>query len=467
MTAPTQRRIEDAGRRARSARSARPALASRLLRLVPYVVMSLVAAYFVSTTVRMHGFDLSVIDEWQYLGYLFGLPGHPIVFRGDLVGVEANELFSCYGAGPFPSVGSPCGGDYTDWNAYPQAGLNSADGYTPLYFWITWLVGKAIQTVTGTNFVIAMRLTGLFWLLPTLWVSYAAMVRMRTPRYFALAIVLLFTVMPFSWWAYTYVSTDAAVPLMGALALLVVVRHATGRGSLWWLLPIGLVGGALKITAIFAPMFAVVALFIHWAAGAWLRSRPRTPASPRSFGRRMAFWPTAIPAIAGMLGFVAVTFGWIVARGLMAVGPAAEQGITLPPERYLGSFLDTIPGMLGNFVGMGTDVYRVAPWVVAVMSWLFVGGVVGAAIRRHPSVAAQSLAWTTGIAALAFLPLLFVLTVVQGVPFALPARYCAALAPMALMSLALLADARSGRIAVTGIIGILVWNQLANAAVLA
>lgn len=171
----------------------------------------LLAALIMCVIVTLsHSNQISPIDEWVYLDYLYKLPADAIALQGEAIGQQALQQMSCEGVKPYGAMGAPCGSDYESQRAlYPQDGLTSADAYTPVYFALTWFAGKAIQAVTSLGEVPSLRLTGFLWLAGGLIAFYLLMRAMRVPKLAILALGLIFIATPFAWWTYTYVNTDA------------------------------------------------------------------------------------------------------------------------------------------------------------------------------------------------------------------------------------------------------------------
>ncbi len=184
----------------------------RLLRWAKksWVPIVLVAAALISggLVTASHSNQLAPFDEWVYLDYTLKIPTQGVVRQGEYIGHEGLVAMACYGDA-FGPRGEPCN-NVQDINAnYPQQGKTSADIYTPLYFAVTWGLGKAIQFFTGAEFLIAARATGIFWLVGGILVFYKLLTLLKVKKVVTLGLGLALIAAPTTFWANTYISTDA------------------------------------------------------------------------------------------------------------------------------------------------------------------------------------------------------------------------------------------------------------------
>lgn len=432
---------------------------------LPYALLAALAVAYVVATVLRHPPQLSVFDEGTYLDVLFTLPENLVAQTGEAYGLEIREYWSCVGNMYYGATGMPCGSDYLDLSLYPQQGLTSADAYTPLFFWIMWPVAEAVQLL-GVDFVTAARLAMALWLVPTSLFLFAALRWLRVPAPFGLAVVALFIVSPFSWWTFTYVSTDAPVALVGAVSLWLTLRFLRGRGSLWWLVPVAIIGQAFKVTSFLAPLLVGLICLVYWIGHRLWRSRTTAPALARGVRIRWRAW--FWPVLASGAGLAAVQLGWGVIRARIALGDPPVQYLQLPYGEG-GELLFQVTNFLFHTViasgpwQIGTgQVYGVDDLMMMTYMLLIIGGVIGALLRRSDSVLDQSLTLAVPVAALSFGPLLFGFLIVLDATFTMPGRYGAALLPAFFALLALVTTRRFsqwllGAVAVAAVLYVLAF----------
>lgn len=402
-----------------------------------------------SVTLR-HGGMASPIDEWVYLDYLFKMPGDLIMVRGEQIGYRALELMSCEGVKPYGVMGPPCGSDYEALrSAYPYSGLTSADGYTPLYFVLTWLLGKGIQLVTGLGDVQAFRLTGFLWLAASVVVFYLLARAMKVHKVAILAIGLVFIATPFAWWTYTYVSTDAPSFLFGILLLWGAVRYVQGSGSPWWMIAVAGIAVLFKVTNILA-VGVVALLFLIIAVTNLVQSRHGR------LEQGQARSPSRLLLVASLMvvASLALEYVWLMIRSAIALGPPPYVDILRRPSlSEMGleaQLLNFLPGtLISNVViTLSPDTYGYAipaPLIVPA-SWLCIAGVVGWLLIRKRGVLENSLAWTVAVSATLFAPLLVLaMVLLEGMHIQLPPRYGASVLPGFLLAIGILMTSKAAR----------------------
>ena len=420
----------------------------RVSRFGPYWLLVGLAVAVVVGTVSRHTGVASVYDEVTYLDWILSLPDNAIAQTGEHYSFAARELFACQGVMYYGTVGPECGGDYSNPMMFPQEGKTTADAYTPLFFWPVWLVAKGVSLL-GPDLVYGARIAMLIWLVPTVIAMLGLMRVVGVRDSVAVPLIAIFTVSPFSWWTYTYLSTDAGVPLIGALSLLVAVRFAQGRGALWWLVPIAAAGQALKVTTFLGPLLAGLVLAIAWAARL-LELRAGTTFAPTGDERAYSAWRWLLPLVVSGAAIGAVQIGWMKVRELLALGEPPNQYLTLP-RGETGEYVFQIGNFLhGTITARPMQGYDGATWNVPtilglLLVFLLIAGVIGAVLRRPESRLEFGLALGTAIAAVGFGPLLFFLLDSMDMAFSMPARYGAALLPAFFLSLGLLVRWRGAR----------------------
>jgi len=391
------------------------------------IVLVLAASISGGIITANHSDQLAPFDEWVYFDYVVKVPTQGIVRQGEFMGHEALTAMACNGDS-FGPRGEPCDNVQDLHAQYPQQGKTSADLYTPIYFVITWALGKAIQFATGAEFLMAARATGIFWLVGGVLVFYKLLTLFKVPRLVNLGLGLAVIGAPTTFWANTYISTDAPVFFTGALLLLAGVSAAMGRSSPWWLVPIAIFGILLKVTTILA--LGLVAVFlVLFVLSSW-------KALGRS--RRLQLLTATVVAVGGAALSELV---WLVIRSRMSVGPGPDQGLATDflwrdIVGQLTLFLN--PGVLGG----GYDPILRLPQIIGAPLVLgTVAGVVAFVCMKHANSLERSLSIATITAATVFAPLLAVtMYVLLGDVFPVIARYAVTLIPAFLVAWAFMAQ---------------------------
>lgn len=407
----------------------------RILRRVWVPILLIAAALVVPGTIAtMHSDALSPVDEWVYADYLYKLPAQGIVHQGEEIGEDALDLMACDGVKPYGPMGAPCGGDYGDVSAFPFGGITSADAYTPLYFAATRWVGDAIHEATGIDQLTSWRLTGSLWLAVSVVMMFALLRQWRVRPVTILGLGLAFIASPFSWWTYSYVSTDAPSFLFGALLLFLAVRYSRGHISGWWLPAVSVLAVLFKVTNILAVCLVALYLLVVWIVEFnkrdWQGWRtPRTGTVPGLSVSLVGFAALSVVA-AGSAQII-----WLALRRALAVGDAADQsiGIYLGGQELLAQVTNFLPGTIlanVNISGSTGFAYPIATYITAPLSWICIAGVLGAFAmlqRRSPHA---PIIIAVAIASALFAPMLaVVIHLTTGSYFPLPPRYGASILP--------------------------------------
>jgi hypothetical protein len=399
---------------------------------VPLLLVVISLGYAGTATI-MHTNALSPVDEWVYSDYLDKVPTEILVHEGELIGPEALNRIACDGVYPYGPMGQPCGSDYDRPSKFPFAGKTSADAYTPLYFATTWAVGGALQLLPGIDELTGWRLTSSLWLAATCVLLFFVFRKLHVAPLVTFSLALAFVVSPFSWWTYTYVSTDAPSVFFGALLLLLALRYTQGRGSGWWLTGASVLAVLFKVTNILGVCLAALFLLLTWLwelrrtnwDEGWRSSRPKI--ERRSLGLPLF-------GVFSVVFSVIAQLGWLVLRGAIAVGPPANQGISTPlgKKELLAQTTSFLPGTLTSNVvisgGGGSFALPIPSWAVAPLSWVCIAGVVGVVWTLRKRNNRAPLVVSTALASVLFAPMLAVVVALStGTYFPLPTRYGAAL----------------------------------------
>lgn len=398
-------------------------------RHVSAVVLVTLALGTSGAVTLFHGDDLSPIDEWVYVDYLYKLPEQGIVLKGDPIGDEALEIMACDGVTPYGPMGGECGSDY-EYGDFPFGGITSADAYTPIYFVTTRVVGDGIRLVTGVDEVTGWRLTGPLWLAVSMLVLTLLFKTWRLPSAATIAIGLAFIGSPFSYWTYSYVSTDAPAFLFGTLLLYLTTRYLRGEVRGWWLIAVGVLATLIKLTNVLGVGLAALIILIHVLAETWQGRRssdvPRAGVVARRLGTAVAMSTAAVTSQAIWLAINAAT-----ARTNLV----AEQGIStqLSGQELLSQVANFLPGTITanvNIAGSTGYALPIPGYATTPLSWLCIAGVLGAFFYLRGRSETNSVVVAVVIAAATFAPLLAVaLQLATNSYFSLPPRYGASILP--------------------------------------
>lgn len=411
------------------------------------------ASLLMGFTVTAHHSDaLSPVDEWVYADYLYKLPQQLVVPRGQEIGPQALAIMACSGVREYGTMGPPCNSDYQKHLAkFPQHGITSADGYTPLFFWATWVGAKVIQLFTRTSIVEAARYFGAFWLAGGILLFYWLLRLLKVNRIVALGLGLAVIASPFAWWTYTFISTDAPSFAFGALLLVAAIKFTRAQWSGWWIVLISVVATLFKTTNILAVLLVALYLILEYILRR-TRERPRR----RGFSWRTcltgrgddSFTVVAVVAIAAS---AVAELIWLVIRNAIALGPPATQGYSgsLSLEALGEQLVNFLPGTIisnVNIYGRTQLGLPIPPWALEPLSWICVAGVVGALLLfrwRQPNA---TLVYAIAVAAVIAAPILTIALTLQGTYFVIPPRYGACLLPAFLLAVGLIVRSRFGKI---------------------
>ena len=393
---------------------------------IPVVLVAAALAMCGAVTVQ-HSQSFSPLDEWVYYDYVLKIPTQGVVHQGEFLGEPALEAMACFGDG-FGPRGEPCTGPHGDYDepaAYPQQGKTSVDLYTPLYFAFTWATGKAVQFLTGFDFLTAARLTGFFWLAGGVIAFYALAMRLRLNKIVTLGLGLTVIGLPASRYAFTYITTDAPSFFFGSLLLLLAVRFV--RGNLrhpWWLILVAALAVLVKITNLFALGLMVVFLLVY-AMTAWRKGAPP---------RYRAVSPRRIITVASLSVATAVLaeIVWLGIRVAIRVGDGPDQGVASPFS------IRRVAGSVATFIGVPypntVDSALSLPYAL-----IYIAGVFGFFLSARGFGMKRALSISTAVSVTLFPPLLLMaMSVALGSAFPIAARYGASLMPAAFVGVAMI-----------------------------
>lgn len=393
------------------------------------ITLVLVGLAVCVSNVAQHTPQFSPYDEWVYYDYLTKVPTQGFVHQGELIGEDALELMACFGD-PYGARGEACTGPngvYDDNELYPQQGKTSADPYTPAYFATTWVAAKAIQFVTGTDLQTAGRSTGALWLSAGLIVLTMFLREFRLRPILILGLGLGLIGLTTTYYAFTYISTDAPSLLVGATIALLGVRFAKTGRYMPWLILASVVGVWFKVTNIFAVGLVVVALLIHALFTRRIPEDQQSGPTPR----RMA-------VVAGLMTAAALCAEgiWLIIWHTSSVGQGPDQGIS-SNLTVLGFVKAAFTFLLPrDGIGAGTS------WLMLTNFPFFalvVAGVLGWFLQAHGQGLSRSWSIAVLISATVFAPALtLAMQLLLGTVAPITPRYSAPLAPMFLLAIGMM-----------------------------
>lgn len=246
------------------------------------VMVALAALAMVAVlTVVARGAPLSALDEPSHIDYAWNASQLEIPAAGDSIDPEVIALWNCYGN---ELLRLPACGTTGPAEAYPVSAAQYNFSHPPLYYLATGFAARAVESVTGWNFVLSARALGAVWLAAGMVVMHLALRRLGVGPALAGSVAALAGM----WWAgltaATIVTNDAPFLLTTALGLLALGGAVDPPGRHRWLPAVLLVAlaalaagvkvmNALPFLAI-AGAFVVLALlperYRPWAGRGWL-----------------------------------------------------------------------------------------------------------------------------------------------------------------------------------------------------
>jgi hypothetical protein len=244
------------------------------------------------------GRPLSVFDEATHADYSWQIAHGRVPAAGSLIDPEILREWSCHGSwndAPQP----PCGTPNPVPAKYHGSGQNYNFGHPPVYYLVTGVTARGLSAVgVGTDFVTSARLVGLLWIVAAMGGLYFAVRRFGGDWPYAALAAAALPLSPGVLHAVSSVTNDAAAPLSGAVALLVLGRVLVA-GNTGWLLPAAaslLVTGTKVINVL--PLLVVAGVLAVAAGLRWRRG-------DRAAARAIAVVPVAI-----VLAAAVVYVGW-------------------------------------------------------------------------------------------------------------------------------------------------------------
>jgi hypothetical protein len=397
-------------------------------RFWPAILLILASFVYVGVNVPKHR-EFSPFDEYVYLDYLAKVPTQLFVHQFEKVGDFARNEISCRGVVGFGSFGQGCDrGPHRADSTYPYSGYTGADIYSPVYFVITWTLAQPL-TWFGLDLLDAGRLVGGLWLAAGLLLLYGAMREFGVGRRLAVGLNLMVMISPATYWADTYLGTDAPSLAAGAALLYVGTLIARRRLAAEWLVPLAVITVLLKVQNLAALLLVGLALA---GLAIWNANRP---ASTEIGLRRFPLRATVLASFAVVVGVLAQVV-WLLIRSHAALPPVVSSGADTNPQVLTQQALVSEAFKYLFKVGSSDLNSGVTGAVAAnVLAALSVGGVIAMVVdRRAHSRTVVIFAAATLAVGLLIGPALAVSTLlVTGSYFPLPIRYGIVLMPAFVM----------------------------------
>jgi len=358
-----------------------------------------------------------VLDEFAYADYLHKIDGGQLVVRhGDVSEQITLRELACRGYSPsIFNDRPPCDSPTFAPEAFPNAGINSADIHPPTYFVVTYAGARLIMAAGVTDDLIhAGRLFGAVWMaagLTALWCLIRVVGAGRLAAACGLALVAAGPMVLQQW---HYLTPDAANVLVGALVMLAVLGwERSGRGRSW------LVGAGLLAMAVKAPNIVVVV-----AGAGYLGSR--AVLASNGDGRTPRQYVEAAAAL--VAGAAAASVVWLLVRATLSrplVTPMEQDervGVLRPSQ-----VLENVARFITPWDREPSSLYPLA----VITSYLLVGSLLVVLVALTRRDRRYALALATGVLLLAG-PLLLVAVnfVVRGSYTIVEPRYGTTLVPI-------------------------------------
>lgn len=401
-------------------------LVANLRKHLVLVILIAISLGYAGTVTVLHRENLSPVDEWVYIDYLYKMPNQGMVHEGETVGPQTLHALTCDGVIPGGRFQPHCGSVFSDMTVFPNGGISSAAPYTPLYFATALVAGAAIHWATGLEDLTSWRLSGALWLAASMLVMYLLFRQWGVKWHATLALGLAFIASPFSYWTYTYVSTDAPSFFFGALLLYLAVGYVRGQRSGWWLPIVSVLAVLTKVTNIMAVELVALYLVIEFIR----RQYQNRHGAESSFLKRVLGKQTG-----GLILFPVLALGasaalemvWLKLVPVLAVSSArANQGVSsqLGVTKLLKEVINFLPGTITY-----SPIAQFLPsFAFTALNWIVIAGVLGAFFSLRLRKPSSSVVIPIVIGAVTLGPLLAItLQVMTNSYFELPSRYGAPL----------------------------------------
>lgn len=389
------------------------------------------SSIYVFSLASHHPPNFSPYDEWVLYDYLVKVPTSWFVHIGERIGNEALFRMSCFGDAFGPS-GEICHGPdwkYTEYAAYPLQAINSAAGYTPLYFWITYPLAKITEFIFHFDFITSARITGIFWLSIGFLFLNRIFSLFKINQLVFLGLGLGFLTLPLANSAFTYISADSTVFAFGTALIYFSLKYLMSKSSGWIILPIAFIGYLFKGTIFFAELTAAF-LFVSFLL----------------FGKRFLPSQQQLPIAKTLListflifsGFV-IDRLWGIFISSFAIGASPEQGMATPLA--LRSVITGVLAFVPDFPDRNSML--VTDYVYIPISLLLVSGIIGWFFSQKKIDTNSLISAATLFTALLLVPAVVVsYSFIHGYVVPIPPRYGIGIYSLGLLSVAMISKNR-------------------------
>ncbi|MBM3657970.1 MAG: hypothetical protein FJW95_00470 [Actinobacteria bacterium] len=220
-----------------------------LARWWPYLVVVLVAiAANVAHVARYT--ELSPFDESRHIDYMARIyEDGTVVKLGDKLGETAMRLEACRGVDVAGFTPPPCDRSRLVPEDFRDEGYDNAVNNPPLYYLTTGAVAEAVKA-TGVSDTILdpARVMSGIWLAAGLALTVFAGRVLGARDVPLVAAAIVFALAPEPLFMGATVNADSASLFAGALVLAVALLWERRRWSVWWLLAVGVIAAAFKMT---------------------------------------------------------------------------------------------------------------------------------------------------------------------------------------------------------------------------
>jgi hypothetical protein len=448
---PTPRRPRDAGRaapRVTGAPDAAPPVGphggSRNSGIALALVL-LIGAVLVGLHVHSYR-QLSQYDEAQHIDYVYSLLGGDVPASGDRWLPPTTEAVACRTIdAPFPY---PACSPAVDNGQMPNFGLTTEFIQTPAYYLVPavglWVVDHVLPF--DVNQISIMRSTNFLWLGAGIILLWLLLADLRIPYLTRAGLSLCLIASPALLLAQSTVTNDGTALAAGAAVTLVTLRWASGRLRMWVPIAVAVVALLLKATSLAVILMACAFVLVR---------------SIQQSDRGQQVWRSAVTrrnAVfvgSSALATLVIAFGWSVFQESRATMDQMDilQNTAMEQADFDVSWL---PGALLSVVSplepqwMQSAMLGVIGATAASMisGGLLALAVVGA-VRSQPGSVIRALAISTGLAALAFGPLMVLSNYgSMHIWFAIPGRYGFTLLPAMAVLAAFALRGRSAQLVV-------------------
>jgi Dolichyl-phosphate-mannose-protein mannosyltransferase len=290
--------------------------------------------FFVAATLGLvsahRGVQISLIDEATHADYAYQVAHGHIPAAGAVIAQPILREWACRGTATGNQV-QPCNSATFDASKFPAAGQDYNFGHPPLYYAITGVIARGVDSlVGGEHFITFARMTGFLWLFAAMLVLYLAVRRFGVRWSIAAAAAVLLPLCPGVLHASSMVTNDAPAALSGAVALY-LLAGVLRTGRIGWIAP--------AVATLFAtatkvlnglPMLILACVLIVLAV------------ARRRAGDSHAAWRLVLAAAAIGVSFVLVFKGWAIFQSGRGVPNWQSPIAGITGQRYTGSPIDEI-----------------------------------------------------------------------------------------------------------------------------